>query len=66
MARTVADAATLLGVLAGRDERDPATGQIPAGTPTDYTKFLDRTPCAARVSASCGRTSASTTRSTAS
>jgi len=41
MARTVADAAALLGVLAGRDARDAATGQIPSGTPADYTKFLD-------------------------
>ena len=42
MARTVADAAVLLSVLAGHDERDAATGQIPPGTPADYTKFLDR------------------------
>jgi amidase len=42
MARTVADAAVLLGVLAGRDERDAATAQIPPGTPADYTKFLDK------------------------
>jgi amidase len=41
MARTVADAATLLGVLAGPDPDDPAT--VGAGTrgQTDYTAFLD-------------------------
>lgn len=41
MARTVADAAILLGALAGVDRGDPATlasrGKLPAG----YTKFLD-------------------------
>lgn len=31
MARTVADAAAVLAVIAGRDERDPATHAIPAG-----------------------------------
>ena len=41
MARTVADAAALLTVLAGSDARDAATVEA---TPraTDYTKFLDR------------------------
>ena len=43
MARTVRDAAKLLGVLAGFDEKDPATA--PCRTPgkcfRDYTKFLD-------------------------
>ena len=38
MARSVADAAALLGVLAGPDPRDPATSQA---TLTDYTRFLD-------------------------
>ena len=39
MARTVRDAAIVLGVIAGVDERDPATGD---GTSyTDYTQFLD-------------------------
>jgi amidase len=42
MARTVADAAALLSVLAGHDERDAVTVQIPPGTPADYTKFLDK------------------------
>ncbi len=40
MARTVADAAALLGVLAGADPADPATG-VAAGRPGDYTTFLD-------------------------
>src|SRR5213083_388062 len=39
MARTVADAAVLLGVLAGADPRDAATRRAPA--PADYTKALD-------------------------
>jgi amidase len=40
MARTVADAAVLLGVLEGTgpDPHDPATGRCPAGG--DYTRFL--------------------------
>jgi amidase len=44
MARTVTDAAILLGVLAGADPRDPATA--PCNTAgncfSDYTQFLDR------------------------
>jgi amidase len=40
MARTVADAAALLSVLAGPDPRDPATAAA-AGQPDDYTGFLD-------------------------
>jgi amidase len=40
MARTVADAATLLTVLAGVDPNDPYT-QASAGKAVDYTKFLD-------------------------
>jgi amidase len=40
MARTVADAAALLSVLAGADAADPAT-ELAAGQPTDYTAFLD-------------------------
>jgi amidase len=40
MARTVRDAAILLGALAGPDAADPAKLHIPAGTPTDYTSFL--------------------------
>jgi amidase len=39
MARTVADAAALLGVLAGADPEDTATGA--ARVENDYTKFLD-------------------------
>jgi len=41
MARTVRDAAILLGALAGPDPRDPATKGAPTDRPTDYTKFLD-------------------------
>jgi amidase len=40
MARTVADAAALLTVLAGSDPRDPATADA-ATHATDYTRFLD-------------------------
>jgi amidase len=44
MARSVADAATLLGILAGYDPADPITklseGKIPPQA--DYTKFLDK------------------------
>ena len=40
MARTVADAAALLSVLAGEDPADPATSAA-AGRPADYTAFLD-------------------------
>ena len=39
MARTVADAAALLSVLAGTDPEDPATAA--ARVESDYTKFLD-------------------------
>ncbi len=41
MARTVADAATLLGVLAGPDPDDPATAEAGTRGRTDYTSFLD-------------------------
>ena len=40
MARTVAEAAALLGVLAGPDPADPVTTAA-AGRPADYTAFLD-------------------------
>jgi amidase len=40
MARTVRDAAVLLGVLAGVDPRDPATAGSDANAPEDYTQFL--------------------------
>lgn len=39
MARTVADAAVLLGAIAGPDTRDPATRDSKAEA--DYTRFLD-------------------------
>jgi amidase len=41
MARTVTDAAILLGVLAGIDERDSATSASRGKSFKDYTKFLD-------------------------
>ena len=40
MTSCVADAAALLGALAGADPADPATAQA-AGQPADYTAFLD-------------------------
>ena len=40
MARTVRDAAILLGALAGPDPADPAKLPIPGTSPTDYTTFL--------------------------
>jgi amidase len=40
MARTVADAAVLLGAIAGVDPADPAT--VEAKSEKDYTKFLDK------------------------
>jgi amidase len=42
MARTVADAAIMLGVLEGRapDPRDPATRSCPRVPDSDYTRFL--------------------------
>lgn len=41
MARSVADAAVLLGVLAGVDPRDAATAASKGHAQADYTKFLD-------------------------
>jgi amidase len=41
MARTVADAAALLGALAGPDPRDPATEAAREKGHRDYTTFLD-------------------------
>lgn len=41
MARTVRDAAILLGALAGVDPRDSATAASSGKAETDYTKFLD-------------------------
>jgi amidase len=41
MARTVRDAAILLGVLAGSDPEDKATTAAPKEAWADYTKFLD-------------------------
>ena len=40
-ARTVADAAAVLGVLAGADARDTATQSAPHPAPGAYTRFLD-------------------------
>jgi len=41
MARTVRDAAILLGALVGVDDRDPATEGSRGKTHQDYTQFLD-------------------------
>lgn len=41
MARTVTDAALLLGVLTGIDRRDPATRSSRGHARRDYTRFLD-------------------------
>jgi amidase len=41
MARTVTDAAVLLGALTGVDEADPATAASVGRSHTDYTQFLD-------------------------
>jgi len=41
MARTVRDAAILLGALAGADPRDSATSASEGKAAADYTKFLD-------------------------
>jgi amidase len=41
MTRTVRDAAILLEVLAGPDERDEATGRIPAGLGVDFRAKLE-------------------------
>lgn len=41
MARTVEDAALLLGVMAGIDEQDPATGKSKGLVPADYRSSLD-------------------------
>lgn len=41
IARSVADAAVLLGVLAGPDPRDPACARRPQDLPADYAGLLD-------------------------
>src|SRR5207249_10929454 len=41
MGRTVADAATLLGVMTGVDSRDVATESSAGKAHSDYTRFLD-------------------------
>jgi amidase len=41
MARTVADAAAVLGALTGIDPRDPATAESEGKSHIDYTQFLD-------------------------
>ena len=42
MARTVADAAIILGALVGEDPRDKSTAQGRGKSYTDYTRFLDK------------------------
>ena len=58
MARTVADAAALLGALAGVDPRDPATARAGARVPATTRRSSTRTGSRARASA-CARTSSS-------
>ncbi len=41
MARTVTDAAIILGLLTGEDARDKATSESRGKSYTDYTRFLD-------------------------
>ncbi len=41
MARSVADAAALLGAMAGADRRDPATTAAGRTVQTDYVRYLD-------------------------
>jgi amidase len=41
MTRNVTDAAVMLGVMAGVDGADPATGAQVGHVPADYTQFLD-------------------------
>ena len=41
MARTVTDAAILLGALSGRDPRDAATSANTSSSNVDYTRYLD-------------------------
>jgi amidase len=41
LARTVADAAVVLGALTGVDPRDPKTSESKGKSYTDYTQFLD-------------------------
>src|SRR5580698_9641596 len=42
LARTVADAATVLNVVAGYDPADPVTAESNGKVTKDYTKFLDK------------------------
>ncbi|CAG7621814.1 Putative amidase AmiD [Paenibacillus solanacearum] len=42
LARTVADAACLLGAMTGWDAADPVTGTSRGRVPADYTAYLDR------------------------
>ena len=42
LARTVADAATVLSVVAGYDPADPVTAESKGKVSPDYTKFLDK------------------------
>lgn len=42
MARTVKDAAILLGALTGVDDEDPVTRESQGKFPEDYTQFLDK------------------------
>ncbi len=65
MTRTVADAALLLGALAGPDPRDPATEASSGHLHADYTQFLDPEGLSgARIGVARASTSASIATST--
>lgn len=42
MARNVSDAAVLLGIMIGRDKRDPVTAAASKNGQKEYTRFLDK------------------------
>ena len=67
MARTVTDAAILLGALAGRDPRDAATSANANSATVDYTRFLalsmtPREQLVEALAAAVGSDQGSTTR----
>jgi amidase len=62
MARSVADAATLLAAMAGTDLRDEATRDA-SPKAVDYTKHLDRNALKGARLASCAASSAGATTS---
>ena len=53
MARTVTDAAIMLGAMAGSDKMDPATAEADKKAAKDYTKFLDAGGLKGRAARRC-------------